>query len=92
MTNSRDASASKNNKHTSVTESDEPLADNVKNFGNMFQRPRFETMHQVLLPENFDLNQVFLHEVLLPENVIFTQGSFARKFRFLEVLFTRFQL
>ena len=43
----------KNNIHTSVTESDEPLADNVKNFGNMFQRPRFETMHQVLLPEIF---------------------------------------
>ena len=37
---------------TSVTKSDKALTDDVKNLRNVLQRPRFETMHQVLLPEN----------------------------------------
>ena len=44
---------------TSVTKSDEALAYDVKNLGNVFERPRFKTMHQVLLPENEEFDEGF---------------------------------
>ena len=42
---------------TSVTKSDKALAYDVKNLGNMFQRPSFKTVHQVLLPENAEFDR-----------------------------------
>lgn len=35
---------------TRITKPDKTFTDDVENLRNVFQRPRLETMHQVLLP------------------------------------------